>query len=180
MVELLHRAHALTSFDALIPAVASVMHFLDVRVAKYSEGLAWAITSSTTPSVEDQLEQLKASLPQFGGSAKELVLPALLEYVRSGDMTKKTAVQICQCLLLILQNDYTSAPQATKAYLTCLTSPKVGIREAATFFLLDFLVYCSPAQHYTMLAHLFMEDSDVAKSSISLYFKSDLFKAEHS
>ncbi|RHY78556.1 hypothetical protein DYB30_000046 [Aphanomyces astaci] len=157
--------------------IRCVSHFLDHHTIKSTEITSWTTTS---PTFEDQLEELKTTFTLYAGSAKHLVLPTLTRYISQGEMTKKTTVLICQCLLLVLQSDRTSAGDATKAYVACLTSPKVGIREAATFFLPDFLVYCSPSQHYTILAHLFLEDSDVAKSSLSQYFKSDLFKADRS
>ncbi|KAF0688823.1 Aste57867_19610 [Aphanomyces stellatus] len=169
-------SHALAYYDVSNTHVAFVTYFLDYQVAKPPEIAQWNLPVDST-STEDLLEHLKNSFDVYVGVAKTLVLPSLVRYVQDGPLTKKIVVLLCQCLLLVLHSDASCAIEAMKAYTACLTSAKVGLREAANFFLLQFLVYCTPRQQHDILAHLFMDESDVAKSSLSQYFKSDLFKA---
>ncbi|KAF0772023.1 hypothetical protein AaE_002363, partial [Aphanomyces astaci] len=104
--------HALGKYESSHASVASVSHFLDHHTIKSTEITSWTTTS---PTFEDQLEELKTTFTLYAGSAKHLVLPTLTRYISQGEMTKKTTVLICQCLLLVLQSDRTSAGDATKA-----------------------------------------------------------------
>ncbi|KAG9413134.1 Integrator complex subunit 1 [Aphanomyces cochlioides] len=167
-------SHALANYDLSNTHVAFVAHYLDFQTIKNLETPSWSLSFDS--SQEDQLEQLKNTMHNYFGFEKSLILPQVVAFIQTGSLSKKTVVLLCQCLLLILHADTSCALVATEAYMMCLMSAKIGLREAATSFLPEFLVYCSPRQHYDILAHLFMDDSDVAKSSLSQHFKSELFK----
>jgi hypothetical protein len=131
--------------------------------------------------IEVELEQLKDKMDSvYSGNAKVSVLPVLSQYLINAHATRaamstKTVVLSCQCLIQMLHTDATCAGDAIEAYAACLKSAKVGIREAAAFFLSDFLVYCNSSQTFAILSRLFTDSSsDTIKGSLSHYFKSEL------
>ncbi|OQS03037.1 integrator complex subunit [Thraustotheca clavata] len=139
------------------------------------------ILSRETPirDVETQLETFKLNFETTHVlGVKSYALPALCSYAiaQPASLSKKAVGLLCQCLILAMQSDILCAAQATEAFIACLKSSKVGLREAAMLFLGDFLVYCDP---YSILSLLFMDDSDVSKSSIAQYFKTELYKTWH-
>ncbi|OQR88032.1 integrator complex subunit [Achlya hypogyna] len=151
---------------------------------------SWAVLTRPSPltlprempirEVEQQLEAFKATFDAtFAGSVRTSALPALVGYAKgqSPSLSKMAVGLLCQSLLLAMNADAACAPAATDAFLTCVQSPKLGLREAAMVFLEDMLVYCSPSTTHAVLSALFGDDSDIAKGSVAQVFKTELYKS---
>ncbi|EQC27005.1 hypothetical protein SDRG_15219 [Saprolegnia diclina VS20] len=179
-----YRAHwktALAASDASAFPVLSTC----VESGQCSEGMVPHVPPLVLPretpirDVEQTLEEVQASFEAtYASSARTSVLPALVQYAvaQPASLSKKAVGHLCQCLLLAMHADAACAPAATEAYLACLSSTKVGLREAAMVSLGDMLVYCSSARAHAILSHLLLDDSDLAKASVAQVFKTDLYK----